>query len=30
LSILAHKFGRVVYHLLRTKNVFDVARFVRH
>lgn len=29
LSIFAHKLGRVVYHLLRTKTVFDVARFVR-
>jgi transposase len=30
LSIFAHKLGRVVYHLLRTKKVFDVDRFVRH
>ena len=29
LSIFAHKLGRVVYHLLRTKKVFDVDRFVR-
>ena len=29
-SIFAHKLGRVVYHLLRTKKVFDVDRFVRH
>ena len=29
LSIFAHKLGRVVYHLLRTKKVFDVERFVR-
>ena len=29
-SILAHKLGRVVYHLLHTKQVFDVERFVRH
>jgi transposase len=29
LSILAHKLGRVVYHLLRTKTVFDANRFVR-
>ncbi|HET6575244.1 MAG TPA: IS110 family transposase [Fimbriiglobus sp.] len=29
LSIFAHKLGRVVYHLLRTKTVFDVERFVR-
>ena len=30
LSIFAHKLGRVVYHLLRTKKVFDVERFVKH
>lgn len=30
LSIFAHKLGRVAYHLLRTKQVFDVDRFVRH
>lgn len=30
LSIFAHKLGRVVYHLLHTKTVFDVDRFVRH
>src|SRR5262249_14586850 len=30
LSIFAHKLGRVVYHLLHTKKVFDVDRFVRH
>jgi transposase len=30
LSIFAHKLGRVVYHLLRTKKVFDIDRFVRH
>jgi transposase len=30
LSIFAHKLGRVVYHLLHTKRVFDVDRFVRH
>jgi transposase len=29
LSIFAHKLGRVVYHLLRTKKVFDGERFVR-
>lgn len=29
LSIFAHELGRVVYHLLRTKKVFDVERFVR-
>jgi len=30
LSIFAHKLGRVVYHLLHSKNVFDVERFTRH
>jgi transposase len=30
LSALAHKLGRAVYHMLRTKEVFDVNRFVRH
>ena len=30
LSIFAHKLGRVVYHMLHTKKVFDVERFVRH
>src|SRR4051812_25572735 len=30
LSILAHKLGRAVYHLLHAKAVFDVDRFVRH
>jgi transposase len=30
LSIYAHKLGRVVYHLLHSKKVFDVDRFVRH
>ena len=30
LSILAHKLGRAVYHMLHTKHVFDVDRFVRH
>jgi transposase len=29
LSIFAHKLGRVVYHLLGTKKVFDVDRFAR-
>jgi transposase len=29
LSVFAHKLGRVAYHLLRTKKVFDVERFVR-
>jgi len=30
LSALAHKLGRAFYHLLHTKEVFDVNRFVRH
>jgi hypothetical protein len=30
LSARAHKLGRAFYHLLRTKEVFDVQRFVRH
>ena len=30
LSALAHKLGRAFYHMLRTKRVFDVNRFVRH
>jgi len=30
LSALAHKLGRAFYHLLHTKQVFDVQRFVRH
>src|SRR5262245_24482526 len=30
LSALAHKLGRAFYHMLRTKEVFDVQRFVRH
>jgi transposase len=29
LSALAHKLGRAFYHMLRTKQVFDVSRFVR-
>jgi transposase len=29
LSALAHKLGRAFYHMLRTKEVFDVQRFVR-
>ena len=28
-SALAHKLGRAFYHMLRTKQVFDVNRFVR-
>jgi transposase len=30
LSALAHKLGRAFYHMLHTKGVFDVNRFVRH
>jgi transposase len=30
LSALAHKLGRAFYHMLRTREVFDVNRFVRH
>jgi transposase len=29
LSALAHKLGRAFYHMLRTREVFDVHRFVR-
>src|SRR5262249_12071860 len=29
-SALAHKLGRACYHMLHTKEVFDVNRFVRH
>ncbi len=29
-SALAHKLGRAFYHMLQTKEVFDVNRFVRH
>jgi transposase len=29
LSALAHKLGRAFYHMLHTKEVFDVGRFVR-
>jgi len=29
-SALAHKLGRAFYHLLHTREVFDVNRFVRH
>ncbi len=28
-AALAHKLGRAFYHMLRTKEVFDVNRFVR-
>src|SRR5947207_3226461 len=30
LSALAHKLGRAFYHMLHTKEVFDINRFVRH
>jgi transposase len=30
LSALAHKLGRAFYHMLHTKEAFDVNRFVRH
>ncbi len=30
LSALAHQLGRAFYHMLHTKEVFDVNRFVRH
>ena len=30
LSALAHKLGRAFYHMLHTKEVFNVQRFVRH
>jgi transposase len=30
LSALAHKLGRAFYHMLHTKEVFDVNRLVRH
>jgi transposase len=30
LSILAHKLGRATYHMLHTKRVFDIDRFLRH
>jgi transposase len=30
LSVLAHKLGRAFYHLLHTKEVFDLNRFLRH
>jgi transposase len=29
-SALAHKLGRAFYHMLHTREVFDVQRFVRH
>jgi hypothetical protein len=29
LSVLAHKLGRAFYHMLRTKEVFDIDRFLR-
>src|SRR5437764_7253871 len=30
LSALAHKLGRAFYHMLHTKQAFDIHRFVRH
>jgi transposase len=30
LSVLAHKLGRAFYHMLRTKEVFDIDKFLRH
>src|SRR5262245_54226030 len=30
LAALAHKLGRACYHLLRTKQAFDIKRFLRH
>jgi transposase len=30
LSALAHKLGRAFYHMLHTKEVFDINRFLRH
>jgi transposase len=30
LSALAHQLGRAFYHMLHTKEVFDIQRFVRH
>jgi transposase len=30
LSMLAHKLGRAFYHMLHTKEVFDINRFLRH
>jgi hypothetical protein len=30
LSALAHKLGRAFYHMLHTREVFDVNRFVWH
>jgi transposase len=30
LTILAHKLGRAMYHLLHTKKVFDLDKFLRH
>ncbi len=29
-SALAHKLGRAFYHMLHTKEVFDIQKFVRH
>lgn len=30
LGILAHKLGRAMYHMLHTKKVFDIDKFLRH
>jgi transposase len=30
LGILAHKLGRAMYHMLHTKRVFDIDKFLRH
>jgi transposase len=30
LGILAHKLGRAMYHMLHTKRVFDLDKFLRH
>jgi len=30
LGVLAHKLGRAMYHMLRTKKVFDRDKFLRH
>jgi transposase len=30
LGILGHKLGRAMYHMLRTRRVFDIDKFLRH
>jgi transposase len=30
LGVLSHKLGRAMYHMLRTKRVFDIDKFLRH